>query len=65
MATEIGTRNRQTTLKLLDRASELLEKVPPEKWRMQYQIGIAMRYCQVKSDRCFTMMEPIIRKDLG
>ena len=29
---------------------------------MQYQIGIAVRYCQVKSDRCFTMMEPIIRK---
>lgn len=28
----------------------------------QYQIGIAMRYCQVKSERCFTMMEPIIRK---
>jgi hypothetical protein len=61
-AIEIGTSNRQTTVKLLDRASELLEKVPAEKWRMQYQIGIAMRYCEVKSDRCFTMMEPIIRK---
>jgi hypothetical protein len=62
MATEIGTRNPQTTLKLLDRASELLETDSQEKWQMQYQIGIAMRYCQVKSDRCFTMMEPIIRK---
>jgi hypothetical protein len=61
-AIEIGTSNRQTTVKLLDRASELLEKVSAEKWRMQYQIGIAMRYCEVKSDRCFTMMEPIIRK---
>ena len=62
MATEIGTRNRQTTVKLLDRASEFLDKVPPEKWQLQYQIGIAMRYCEVKSDRCFTMMEPIIQK---
>ena len=62
MATEIGPRNRQTTLKLLDRAGELLDKVLVEKRHMQYQIGIAMRYCQVKSDRCFTMMEPIIRK---
>ena len=62
MATEIGTRNPQTTLRLLDRASELLDKVPPERWQMQYKIGIAARYCQVKSDRCFTMVEPIIRK---
>jgi hypothetical protein len=62
MANEIGPKNPQTTLKLLDRASELLDKVPPEKWQMQYQIGIAVRYCQVKSDRCFTLMEPIIRK---
>ena len=62
MATEIGPRNRQTTVTLLDRASELLDKVPPERWQMQWQIGIAIRYCQVKSDRCFTMMEPIIRR---
>jgi hypothetical protein len=62
MANEIGPKNPQTTMKLLDRASELLDKVPPEKWQMQYRIGIAIRYCQVKSDRCFTMMEPIIGK---
>ncbi|MDX6385515.1 MAG: hypothetical protein QOK48_3088 [Blastocatellia bacterium] len=62
MATEIGTKNRQSTLKLLDRASELLAKVSPERRQMQYQVGIAARYCQVKSDRCFTMIEPIIRK---
>ena len=62
MATEIGPKNRQTTVILLDRASEWLEKGPPERWQMQYQIGIAARYCQVQSDRCFTMMEPVIRK---
>jgi hypothetical protein len=62
MATEIGTENRRTTLKLLDRASELLAKVSPERRQVQYQAGIAAKYCQVKSDRCFTMMEPIIRK---
>jgi len=61
-ATEIGAKNPQTTVKLLDAASELWEKVPPQRGQMQYQIGIAMRYCQVKSDRCFTMMESIIRK---
>lgn len=61
-ATEIGPTNRQTTVKLLDRASELLDTVTPERRQVQYQIGIAMRYCEVKSDRCFTMMEPIIRK---
>ena len=61
-ATEIGTKNRQTTLKLLDRASELHEKVPPQRWQVQWQIGLAVKYCQVKSDRCFTMMEPIVRK---
>jgi len=62
MANEIGTRNPQTTMKLLDCASELLDKFPPEARQMQYRIGIAVRYCQVKSDRCFTTMEPIIRK---
>ncbi len=61
-ATEIGSTNRTTTTKLLDRANEILDTFPPEKWQMQYQIGIAMRYCQVKSDRCFTMIEPIIRR---
>ena len=61
-ANEIGTKNRQTTVRLLDRASEYLDKVPPEKWQMQWQIGIAVSYCQVKSDRCFTMMDPIVRK---
>ncbi len=62
MATEIGAKNPQTTLKLLDRAVELLEKYPPERWQMQYQIGIAVRYCQVKSERCFTIAEPIVRR---
>jgi len=62
MATEIGPNNPQTTVKLLDRASELLEKISAEKWQTQYQIGIAIRYCQVKSDRCFMMMEPIVQK---
>jgi hypothetical protein len=61
-ATEIGPRNPQTTVKLLDRASELWDKVPPTRRQMQYQIGIAIRYCQVKSDRCFTRMEPVIHK---
>lgn len=45
MATEIGPKNRQTTLKLLDRASELWDKVPPDRRQMQYQIGLAIRYC--------------------
>ena len=62
MATEIGAKNPPTTLKLLDRANELLDKFPPERWQMQYQIGIAVRYCQVKSDRCFTMSEQIVRR---
>jgi hypothetical protein len=61
VATQIGTKNPRTTVKLLDRASELLDKLPPQRWKVQYQIGIAVRYCQVKSDRCFTMTEPIIR----
>ena len=62
MAGEIGTRNRQTTLKLLERASEFLEKVPPEKWQMQYRIGIAVKYCEIQSDRCFSSIEPVIRR---
>jgi hypothetical protein len=62
MATEIGTKNRQTTLKLLDSATEFLEKVPPQRWQMQYRTGIAVKYCQVKSDRCFTMGEANIRR---
>ncbi|HWF90052.1 MAG TPA: hypothetical protein VN659_14500 [Pyrinomonadaceae bacterium] len=61
-ATQIGARNPQTTVKLLDAASELWSKVPPQRGQVQYQIGIAIRYCQVKSERCFTMMESIIRK---
>lgn len=61
-ATDIGPRNPQTTVKLLDRASEYLDKVPAERWQMQWRIGIAARYCQVRNERCFTMAEPIIRR---
>ena len=62
VAGEIGPRNRQTTIKLLDRATELLENVEPGRWQTQYQIGIAAKYCEVKSDRCYTMMETLVRR---
>lgn len=61
-ATDIGPRNPQTTVKLLDRASEYLDKVPAERWQMQWRIGIAARYCQVRNERCFRMAEEIIRR---
>jgi hypothetical protein len=61
-ATEIGITNRQTTQKLLDRANELLPKVLSGRQLVQYEIGIAARYCQVKSNRCFTTIEPVVRK---
>jgi hypothetical protein len=62
MANEIGSRNRQTTVRLLDRANELLDKADSGKWETQWRIGIAVRYCQVKSDRCFTVIEPVVRR---
>lgn len=60
-ANEIGSKNRETSRKLLDRARAFLEKVPNEKWQTQYRIGVAAAYCKIGDERCFTMMDPVIR----
>ena len=53
----IGANNRTAALKLLDRATEIIEAQKPGTLRTRSLISVAMLYCMEKSDRGFTIME--------
>ncbi|HEU4508751.1 MAG TPA: hypothetical protein VFR78_10970 [Pyrinomonadaceae bacterium] len=49
-------------MKLLDQASGVIDLLQPA-WRQTgAEIGLAIMYCQFKSDRCFQIMEALVPK---
>jgi len=62
LATRVGRKNRPAALKLLDLATGLVNTMKPGKDQMRNQLGLALLYCTVKSDRGLAMMEPLIPK---
>lgn len=61
-AVRIGANNRTTALKLLDRATQIIEVQKPEGERTKALIRLAMIYCMEKSDRGFSIMESQLPK---
>lgn len=58
----IAPTDRNTALKLLDQASDLAGTFQPGWKQTGGQMGIAMMYCHLKSDRCFQIMEMLVPK---
>jgi hypothetical protein len=56
----IGLGNEQAALKLLTLANEIVDTMAPEKERTEAQIGVAIMYCQKKSDRGLVIMESLV-----
>jgi hypothetical protein len=56
-AMQIGANNRTVALKLLDRATEIIESHKPGTVRTRALISVAALYSMEKSDRGFTIME--------
>jgi hypothetical protein len=62
IATEVGATDRAAALRLLDEASRIIDTIQPGRSQLEGRIGLAMRYCQLKSDRGFTIMESVLPK---
>ena len=54
--------DRKMALKLLNQASAIAETIKPGREQTEAQIGLAMMYCSLKSDRGFVIMESLIPK---
>jgi len=61
-AIRIGATNRAAAVKLLDRATPIVEAHKPVGERTRALIRLAMFYCMEKSDRGFTIMESQLPK---
>lgn len=62
LAVRAGVKNRAAALKLLDQATGIAESMKPGKVQMRSQLGLALLYCNEKSDRGLAMMESLIPK---
>ena len=61
-ADTVSATDRNTALKLLNQASDLADTFQPGWQQTGSHMGIAMMYCQLKSDRCFQIMETLVPK---
>jgi hypothetical protein len=60
LAGQIGANDRQAALGLLNQAGQIVDSSKPGKMQLKGQIGLAMLYCSLKSDRGFTIMESLM-----
>jgi hypothetical protein len=60
VADAVAATDRNTALKLLNQASDMIDTLQPGWQQTGYQMGLAMMYCQSKSDRCFQIMEALV-----
>lgn len=59
-ANQLGVSDRKVALKLLDRASDLLDSMKPGKEQTSVQLNLATLYCYEKSERCMGIMELLV-----
>lgn len=59
-ADAVGATDRNTGLKLLNQASDMIDTMEPGWQQTGVQMALAMMYCQSKSDRCFQIMESLV-----
>jgi len=62
VAGQIGENNRKVGLALLNQADQLITSTKPGTEQIEGQIGLALLYCSLKSDRGFAIMESLIPK---
>jgi hypothetical protein len=62
VASEIGGNDRKAALGLLNQAGQILDSTKPGKTQLEGQLGLAMLYCSLKSDRGFAIMESLMPK---
>lgn len=60
VARQLGGENRKAALDLLNQAAQLIDSTKAGKAQVEGQVVLAMLYCSLKSDRGFTIMEPLI-----
>ena len=57
VAGQLAVTDRKAALKLLDDASEVVQAMKPGKKQIEAELGLAIVYCSVKSDRGFDIMQ--------
>jgi hypothetical protein len=62
LADAVAATDRNTALKLLNQASDLMDTLQPGWQQTGAQMKLAMMYCRFKSDRCFQIMEALVPK---
>lgn len=62
VANELGANNRQTALKLLNQASQMVDTMKPGREQIAAQMGVALVYCYHKSDRGLSIMQSLLPK---
>src|SRR5688572_720551 len=62
VASQLAAIDQKASLKFLDRAREVIDTLKPGKDQTQAQLGLAMVYCQQKSERGFAIMESLLPK---
>ena len=60
LAHQLGAGDRKLALKLLDRASNLIDPMKPGTAQTGAQLGLAVLYCYEKSERCMGLMESLV-----
>lgn len=62
VAAQIGANDRKAALGLLNQAGQIIDSTTPGGAQLGAQMGLAMMYCSLKSDRGFAIMESLIPK---
>jgi len=62
VANEIGPKDPKSALKFLNRASQMVDTMRPGKDQLAAQMGLAMIYCYLKSDRGLSIMQSLVPK---
>jgi hypothetical protein len=62
VADEIGEKYPREAIKLLNQANRMVDTIKPGRDQIGLQMGLAMVYCYLKSDRGFTIMESLVPK---
>ena len=60
LAAQIGGNDRKVALGFLNQAGQLIDSAKPGKAQLQGHLALAMRYCSLRSDRGFTIMESLM-----
>ncbi len=61
-ADDHGSYDRNTSLKLIKQATDIVDMMKPGKEQVEAQIAVALAYCLLKNDRGFAIMESLMPK---